>query len=91
MERKIQEKTILYEKEVYKTELHPNKWSVIIMPNNIIIDNYHDKIPHIHPNPEEHIEQYPIKSKTLNECYFRVINHIHKYEGLNKKKLIEGL
>ncbi|GAA5818824.1 MAG: conserved hypothetical protein [Methanobrevibacter sp. CfCl-M3] len=91
MERKRQEKAVLYEKEVYKTELLPDKWSIIIMPDNIVIDNYHNKEPHIHPNPENHREQYPTKSKTLEECYYRVIEHLHKYERLNKKELINDL
>ncbi|MDR1819718.1 MAG: hypothetical protein LBR15_05660 [Methanobrevibacter sp.] len=45
------------------------------MPDNIVIDNYHNKEPHIHPNLENHREQCPTKSKTLEECYYRVIEH----------------
>jgi hypothetical protein len=91
MGRKTQEKTIIYEKEVYKAELYDNSWSVIIMPNNILIDNYHDKKPHIHPNSEKHEEEHPIKSKTVDETYFNVIKHIDKNKGLNLKKLIKEL
>lgn len=91
MERKKQNKNKYYGKDVYKTELLPDNWSVIIMPDNIIMDNYHNKEPHIHPNPEKHEEQYSIQAKTMEECYNKLIEHLHRNEGLNLKKLIKEL
>lgn len=33
----------------------PNGWSIVIMPDNILIDNCHTGKAHIHPDPDNHV------------------------------------
>lgn len=40
MSRKIQNKTIVKDWIIYHAKT-PNGWSIVIMPDNILIDNYH--------------------------------------------------
>ncbi len=40
MTRKIQNKHMIGDKLIY-TAKTPNGWSIVIMPDNILIDNYH--------------------------------------------------
>ena len=44
MTRKTQNKTIIGDKILYKV-ITPNGWSIIIMPDNILIDNYFPYLP----------------------------------------------
>ena len=53
MTRKIQNKDMIGDKLIY-TAKTPNGWSIVIMPDNILIDNYHINKVHIHPNPKNH-------------------------------------
>lgn len=65
MQRKSQTKNTLYNKDVYIVKLVESKWSVVIMPDNIIIDNYHITYPHIHPEPDKHYLKEKIKIKDV--------------------------
>ena len=53
MKRKTQERTNLRDWVIYRAKT-PNGWSIVIMPENILIDNYHTDKAHIHPNPLVH-------------------------------------
>lgn len=66
-----------------------SKWSVVIMPDSIIIDNYHIRYPHIHPDPDKHYLNEEIKAKNGYDVYNKVIYYIENNEGLNLKKLIK--
>ncbi|MCL2115504.1 MAG: hypothetical protein FWH29_04710 [Methanobrevibacter sp.] len=39
-------------------------WSLIIMGDNIVLDDYHGKGGHIHPDPKEHGKEIKIKHDT---------------------------
>ncbi|KZX12050.1 hypothetical protein [Methanobrevibacter curvatus] len=66
-------------------------WSLIIMPDKIILDNYHNKGGHIHPEPKEHKKEIKIKHDTQNENLNVLINHIKENNELMIKELIEEL
>jgi len=85
--RKTQTKNTLYKKDVYLVYLIPNKWSVVIMPENIIIDNYHISYPHIHSDPAKHCKKEKINLKNGTDVYNKVIEHIEENKGLNLEKL----
>ena len=53
MSRKTQSKTLIGDSILYNVKT-PNGWSIIIMPDNILIDNYHVGNAHIHPDPNNH-------------------------------------
>ena len=89
--RKAQIKNTLYNKDVYLVDLIPDKWSVVIMPENIIIDNHHVTYPHIHLDPSKHYKKEEINLKDGNEVYNKVMEHIEENEGLNLELLIKGL
>jgi hypothetical protein len=78
-------------KILYKVK-YKNNWSVVILPDNILLDDYHGKGGHIHPEPEKHKEiQYKIKTDDLETVYNIVHTHIEKNKGLNLKKLMNEL
>jgi len=91
MQRKNQTKITLYNKDVYMVKLVDSKWSVVIMPDNIIIDNHHIAYPHIHHDPNKHYLKERIKVKDGNEVYNKVMDHVEKFKGLNLEKLIDEL
>ena len=66
-------------------------WSIIIMPDEVILDNYHNKGSHIHLNPENHKEEKEIKHTTQNENLNLVVKHIEKNKKLILNDLIKEL
>lgn len=54
MPRKLQRKYQVNNKIVYHANTHLG-WSIVIMPDNVLIDNYQTHIAHIHPNPKKHL------------------------------------
>jgi len=62
-------------------------WSLIIMPDKIILDNYHNKGGHIHHEPKEHKKEIKIKFNTQTENLNILMNHINR----NKKVIITEL
>ena len=60
-------------------------WSIVIIPDNILLDNYEHGFPHIHPDRAE------IKTKTLYETLFIVKAHIEKYKKVELDLLREEL
>lgn len=73
----------LYEKRIIFQET-VRGWSIVIMPDNILLDNEHG-FPHIHPDRAE------IKTKTLYETLFIVKTHIEKYKKVELDLLREEL
>jgi hypothetical protein len=66
-------------------------WAIIIMPDEIILDDYHNKGGHIHPEPFKHEKEIIIKNEELDTNLQIVLNHINKNKGLKLKELIEEL
>jgi len=76
--------TYIYEKRIIFQETIRG-WSIVIMPDNILIDNYEHGFPHIHP------DRAIIKNKTLYETLFIVNAHIEKYKKVELDLLREEL
>lgn len=60
-------------------------WAVVIMPDNILIDNYEHGYLHIHPNRDE------IKTNSMEEVLNIVKLHIEINKKVDFKKLKEEL
>ena len=56
MYRKTQNRILVDDKIIYKVKT-PNGWSIVIMPDNILIDNFHIGAVHIHPDPNNHVKK----------------------------------
>lgn len=74
----------LYEKRIIFQET-VRGWSIVIMPDNILLDNYDHGSPHIHQDKSE------IRTKTLYETLFVVKSHIEKYKKIELDLLREEL
>ena len=61
------------------------------MPDNIIIDNYHNNPPHVHLDHEKYYKKIYIANTSLNVVYSIVYNHIDKNKDLILYKLIREL
>jgi len=84
MKQNNQSVTQIYDKLIYQKN-SPAGWSVIIMPDNILIDNFHHGFAHIHPDRKE------IKTKKQKETFEAVTKHIHENKGINFEKLKKEL
>jgi len=84
MKEKNQQITELYDKFVYSNKT-PQGWSIVIMPDKILIDNFHHGYAHIHPDRKE------IKTKNLKNTFIIVLNHINTNKGVKYNKLREEL
>jgi len=90
MINRTKDQTIILNKSIYKAETTLG-WSVVIMPDGILIDNYHQGYAHIHLDPYEYELIEKIKDHELLTVYKIVYEHIHENEGLKLKKLIKEL
>ena len=84
MKEKDQNILEIYDKFVY-SNITPKGWSIVIMPDKILIDNFHHGFPHIDPNRNE------IKVKSFKEAYMMVLNHINSNKGIRYDKLRKEL
>jgi hypothetical protein len=85
-----QYQTTIFNKTIYKTTTTTG-WAVVIMPDGVLIDNYHHGFVHIHPDPDEHELRLQIKEHSQKNVCNIVCRHIHFYEGLKVEKLIKEL
>ena len=88
MSRKIQNKTIVKDWIIYHAKT-PNVWSIVIMPDNILIDNYHLGYPHIHPNPENHETKIQIKDQDSEKIKETIFDYIRFTGEFNVEEIIE--
>ena len=86
MSRKIQYKMSFGDKIIYNAKT-PNGWSIVIMPDNILIDNYHSNIAHIHPDPENHHYKIDLNNQDNEE----ILEIIKDYLNISKKFDIDEL
>ena len=86
MLRKKQSSILVNGKTVYKAET-PQGWAIVIMPDNILIDNYHIDKAHIHPNPKKHIIKEEIGTDNAEKVYETVLKHLYENDELNLEKL----
>ncbi|MDR0900362.1 MAG: hypothetical protein LBM26_01775 [Methanobrevibacter sp.] len=66
-------------------------WSLIIMEDEIVLDNYHNKGGYIHPNPKQHKKEIKIKHDIQEENLNLIIQHLNKNKKLILNQLIEEL
>lgn len=90
MLRKKQSSILVNGKTVYKAET-PHGWAIVIMPDNILIDNYHIDKAHIHPNPKKHIIKEEIGEDNPKKVYETVLKHLYENDDLNLDKLKKEL
>ena len=90
MLRKKQSSILINGKTVYKAET-PQGWAIVIMPDNILIDNYHIDKTHIHPNPEKHIIKEEIEEDNPKKVYETVLRHLYENDELDLDKLKKEL
>ena len=62
-----------------------------MLPDNIIIDNYHRGCVHIHPNHEKHCVYEELEQCSMLEIFEIVCLHIERNSDLYLKKLINEL
>lgn len=63
----------------------------MIMPDEVLLDNYHSKGGHIHPEPEEHKNEIKIRFNTQPENINIIVNHINQNKKVIIKELIKEL
>lgn len=84
MKENNQDVTQIYNKFVYRNK-SPKGWSIVIIPDKILINNFHHGFAHIHPDRKE------IKTDNLNDTFIIVLNHIHINKAVDYEKLREEL
>jgi len=90
MIKRSQDYVEIHGKIIYKAETTTG-WAVVIMPDGILIDNYHYGYTHIHSNPDIHNFKEKIKDNSHDKVYRIICSHIEMNECLNLKTLIEEL
>ena len=75
---------------LYKV-ITPNGWSIVIMDDNILVDNYHSKGVHVHFNTSNHNEWLKIKEYDLDELFLIIFQHIKNNKKLKLKELLKEL
>lgn len=90
MSRKTQNKIKLGDKLIYSANT-PNGWSIVIMPDNILIDNYHINKAHIHPKPEKHSYKVMLGKQNQKEIFEIIKDYIHSTNRFDIDELMELL
>ena len=90
MKRKTQDRTNLRDWVIYRAKT-PNGWSIVIMPENIRIDNYHTDKAHIHPNPLVHEHKIELGIENPDEIEDIIKNYLHFCKAFNVNELMEML
>lgn len=84
--RKSETKTVFQNNIVYHSKT-VNGWAIIILPENIIIDNYHIKKSHIHLQPDKHF----IKEEIDEQDQYKILEIVFKHLDNNTKLDLEKL
>lgn len=90
MSRKVQNKIFVGDKTIYSANT-PNGWSIVIMPDNILIDNYHTGSVHIHPDPKNHIFTVKLRQQTKDEIFEIIKDYLSVSGVLDVEELMEML
>ena len=90
MTRKIQNKIMIGDKLIY-TAKTANGWSIVIMPDNILIDNYHIDKVHIHPDPKNHVHKVEINQQNMNKILETIKDYLNASKILDVEELMEML
>ncbi|WP_405297272.1 hypothetical protein [Methanobrevibacter sp.] len=90
MTRKIQNKDRIGDKLIY-TAKTPNGWSIVIMPDNILIDNYHIDRVHIHPDPKKHVHKVEISQLDMEKILETIKDYLNASNSFDVEELMEML
>ena len=82
MSSKIQNNIEINNKKVYHAETN-KRWAIVILPDNIVIDNYHQKCVHIHPNHEKHYIYEELEQYSKLEVFEMVCLHIERNKDVH--------
>ena len=88
MKRKNQTIIHLLNYSLYKV-ITSNGWSIVIMDDNILFDNYHERGVHVHYNPHNHKDWIKIKEYSVDELFLIIKTHIINNGKLNLEKLLQ--
>jgi len=90
MLRKTQDKFPVGDKLIYDVET-PNGWSIIIMPDNILIDNYHIRKSHIHPDYSNHNYKIELSLDNPSEIKEIIFDYLNVTQNFDIDELVEML
>ena len=90
MTRKKQNQIPIGDKILYKVKT-PNGWSIIIMPDNILIDNYHVGKAHIHPDPQNHNYRVELSIQDCEKIYELIKDYLNVTNNFDIEELMEML
>lgn len=90
MSRKIQNKIMIGDKLLYNVKT-PNGWSIVIMPDNILIDNYHSNKAHIHPDPDNHIYKVELGQQDGDKIFEAIKDYLNVSSLFDVEELMEML
>ncbi|WP_406536113.1 hypothetical protein [Methanobrevibacter sp.] len=87
MIRKKQNKASIGDKILYKVKT-PKEWSIIIMPDNILIDNYHVGRAHIHPDPQNHAYSVELSMQDCEKIYELIKDYLNVSKNFDIEELM---
>lgn len=87
MTRKIQDKTSIGDRLIY-TAKTLNGWSIVIMPDNILIDNYHINKVHIHPDPKNHVYKVEIGQQDIEKILETIKDYLNASDTFDVEELM---
>ena len=90
MTRKKQNQISIGDKILYKVKT-PNGWSIIIMPDNILIDNYHVGKAHIHPDSQNHTYRVELSLQDCEKIYEMIKDYLNVTNNFDIEELMEIL
>lgn len=90
MSRKTQSKTLIGDSILYNVKT-PNGWSIIIMPDNILIDNYHVGNAHIHPDPNNHSLKIELGQQDSDKIFEIIKDYLNVSKVFDVEELVEML
>lgn len=87
MIRKKQNKASIGDKILYKVKT-PKGWSIIIMPDNILIDNYHVGRAHIHPDPQNYAYSVELSMQDCEKIYELIKDYLNVSKNFDIEELM---
>lgn len=90
MSRKVQNKILIGDKMLYNVNT-PNGWSIIIMPDNILIDNYHGNKAHVHPDPKNHGIRVELGQQSPDKIFEIIKDYLNVSSIFDLDELMEML
>ena len=90
MTRKKQNQIPIGDKILYKVKT-TNGWSIIIMPDNILIDNYHIGKAHIQPDSQNHTYRVELSLQECEKIYEMIKDYLNVTNNFDIEELMEML